>query len=1235
MPSISATRHEVSDRFEVLGFTVKTGRKPYFQVVLVSDLDALLDKGKRTSTFWASSPIAAEKGEAIFLVPSEVLKRFAGKPRLYYGLATFADANRTEPEIVSEPNQSGPWINLGAYTGRSNRRAMTLRPQRRGENGNGYGGGKPEELEWAGDLARPGTESIPTPSAGAAPRNGNGKANGNGNGHTTTAAPPPAASAGLAYDDGFGEMPAEPVEESIEDYGIDGPLEEGGATPQGQAYGRPFTTAAEYAGASSFIEARHFQRPAQPRAINRIVIHITDGHGPARGTADYFADPQQYLPVAVVDGELQMEFEGDRCTRFLPNRWKNWTECVGGKTKVKNGSTLALARVTASAHYVVGQDGEVIQMVRNADIAYHANSANRDSIGIEHGARTPGAFGKNDAGLFPTDVQYRESARLVCWLASCFGIPKDRTHILGHSEADTKTTHTQCPNAVWDWDKFMTLITDGSCDPGPVATGSAFEAEIPLDPGTGGMSIAEDSLQIGDIIVSTTAEFISNAIRGATGSPVSHAMIYTGDGGQVVEAIGDGVVFRPLTEALASATVAVAFRHPDLTQEQKLRIRDFAGQQIDKRYNYWGVVRQARFIMHSAVCNLLSGAAQERCRTFHGRVFLGSGSDDTFFCSQLVLAAYEATGLPLTTAAPNWGTPGDIAELQLTGRLAYVGHLKAPPLPSTQAYGASVRRTNGQTRPAAPARAAVGPLALSLAVEPVAARLRRQGVSASALNNFCARLTAPVSAYVPPVQPPAARALDGRLRITLPGATRLEGWQAELFLAALGAAMMPFGGGLTLVAVRLAANTSNVTIGVGPVVGAGLLAGGSLGAGIVFAPDNHVGLYGATEVSAGLIASISAALQVTVVGGGLANFGGEGYAIGISGGEGITGGVAVLLSTSEHFQGVSFQAGVGAGLSPIDIYTSAQRTYTTAQALARQQALGAAPALAAFEQGAIDRMRQEFLANVTAGNTRSCTAAALRHLYGSALKNHDGTDKPLGATIKGAMANLETYGLAQPSTDFEFHDTSAQLTKGITRPERLQLPVEARLLSEAAKNSAPAWNIFGLSIMDGYHGVILALAPGGSGNGAPKVYWADQMGSGWDDVTGALDARIAQRTQGWWDPLPGDRKARTRVTVWPLIPGAPPVTTQGFSACAPNRQARGFAEITPDYSAVSSFAGAAQVFFEWLSRRVRFTLGVSATTFFPHSAICKIRAIDGNGNGLGSGTGFYVGRNTILTAGTS
>ena len=35
-------------------------------------------------------------------------------------------------------------------------------------------------------------------------------------------------------------------------------------------------------------------------------------------------------------------------------------------------------------------------------------------------------------------------------------------------------------------------------------------------------------------------------------------------------------------------------------------------------------------------------------------------------------------------------------------------------------------------------------------------------------------------------------------------------------------------------------------------------------------------------------------------------------------------------------------------------------------------------------------------------------------------------------------------------------------------------------------------------------------------------------------MTGALDARITDRTQRWWDPLPAAKKARTRVTVWPL-----------------------------------------------------------------------------------------------------
>ncbi len=108
-------------------------------------------------------------------------------------------------------------------------------------------------------------------------------------------------------------------------------------------------------------------------------------------------------------------------------------------------------RVRVSAHYVVGRGGEVVQMVAQGDTAHHAHGVNRRSIGIEHNATAAG-------GHVPTDVQYRNSARLVAWLCAQLGIPADRSHVLGHSEVDPSTTHTSCPNSVWDWDTYMGYV---------------------------------------------------------------------------------------------------------------------------------------------------------------------------------------------------------------------------------------------------------------------------------------------------------------------------------------------------------------------------------------------------------------------------------------------------------------------------------------------------------------------------------------------------------------------------------------------------------------------------------------------------------------------------------------------------------------------------------------------------------------------------------------------------------
>jgi hypothetical protein len=95
-------------------------------------------------------------------------------------------------------------------------------------------------------------------------------------------------------------------------------------------------------------------------------------------------------------------------------------------------------------------------MVKNNDVAWHASSANGDSIGIEHVANT--------RGLKPTAVQYCNSAALVNWLCSQFNLPMDRDHVVGHNQASPRDHHVGCPDAVWDWDYYMGMVTSGTCD---------------------------------------------------------------------------------------------------------------------------------------------------------------------------------------------------------------------------------------------------------------------------------------------------------------------------------------------------------------------------------------------------------------------------------------------------------------------------------------------------------------------------------------------------------------------------------------------------------------------------------------------------------------------------------------------------------------------------------------------------------------------------------------------------
>jgi N-acetyl-anhydromuramyl-L-alanine amidase AmpD len=68
-----------------------------------------------------------------------------------------------------------------------------------------------------------------------------------------------------------------------------------------------------------------------------------------------------------------------------------------------------------SAHYVIGQDGRIVQLVSEDDTAYHAGNyaVNLRSIGIEHEA---------GPAMAPTDALYAASARLHAEIASRHGI---------------------------------------------------------------------------------------------------------------------------------------------------------------------------------------------------------------------------------------------------------------------------------------------------------------------------------------------------------------------------------------------------------------------------------------------------------------------------------------------------------------------------------------------------------------------------------------------------------------------------------------------------------------------------------------------------------------------------------------------------------------------------------------------------------------------------------------------
>src|SRR5438874_6519273 len=93
-----------------------------------------------------------------------------------------------------------------------------------------------------------------------------------------------------------------------------------------------------------------------------------------------------------------------------------------------------------SAHYVIDRNGDIYQMVNDADCANHCMGANTGSIGIEH------VGGETDALAAP---QAAASAALIRWLLQEHQIP--RTNIFGHdfTPGYSRPGGTSCPDKLF------------------------------------------------------------------------------------------------------------------------------------------------------------------------------------------------------------------------------------------------------------------------------------------------------------------------------------------------------------------------------------------------------------------------------------------------------------------------------------------------------------------------------------------------------------------------------------------------------------------------------------------------------------------------------------------------------------------------------------------------------------------------------------------------------------------
>src|SRR5207248_3266502 len=127
-------------------------------------------------------------------------------------------------------------------------------------------------------------------------------------------------------------------------------------------------------------------------------------------------------------------------------------------------STVSVFYAVSGGHDVAA--GQITQMVRESNYAWHVGCWNKYMFGTEH-------EGFYNNPVWYTDGMYNATIGLQKHMAEAYGIAKDRNHIIGHREhlngnwvnwvhanysfSTTCNSHID-PGTYWDWTRLMNGI---------------------------------------------------------------------------------------------------------------------------------------------------------------------------------------------------------------------------------------------------------------------------------------------------------------------------------------------------------------------------------------------------------------------------------------------------------------------------------------------------------------------------------------------------------------------------------------------------------------------------------------------------------------------------------------------------------------------------------------------------------------------------------------------------------